>query len=455
MRFLSRLALLLVFALPIAAHASETRAEHAANEYAQQELSSSPRLQNLPDYSLKPADLTKAQHLDSVLNVYVFVGQIWDVVAFMLLLWLGVVAWMRGRALAAGAGLRARQKPTMALWVEGFTFGLLFVAIFMLLELPLQIYGHHISMSYGFSIQHWPSWLGDKLKTLVIEGIITSLLFLLLHWVIRKFPRSYWIVFWVVLAPIVVFMLYLAPIVVDPLFNKFEPLAKTQPQLVQRLSQVVARGNMNIPPERMFLMKASAKTTTLNAYVSGFGGSKRLVLWDTSLDKLTPDQILLVFGHESGHYVLHHILEGTAMAFFGLFIGFFIAFHTLQGLLKRFGARWRISSQDDWGALVVLMFVVTVLSTLGAPIVNTFSRHIEHEADIYGQEAVHGIVADPQDTTRTAMNVLGESYLEAPNPYPFFVVWQYNHPSTSYRAAFGKAYDPWALGMEPKYFKKQ
>ena len=94
---------------------------------------------------------------------------------------------------------------------------------------------------------------------------------------------------------------------IDPLFNKFEPLQKTNPELVARLEQVVEKGHMNIPPERMYLMKASEKVSTMNAYVTGFGNSKRVVVWDTSLQKGTPDEVLFIFGHESGHYVLNHI----------------------------------------------------------------------------------------------------------------------------------------------------
>jgi STE24 endopeptidase len=211
---------------------------------------------------------------------------------------------------------------------------------------------------------------------------------------------------------------------------------------------------MNIPPERMFLMKASAKTTTMNAYVTGFGNSKRVVVWDTSLAKGTPDEILFIFGHESGHYVLGHILRGIIMTFLGLFAGLYLAFFLVRWAIAYFGRQWRIPSQADWGALVVLLLVFTIFNTLAEPVTESLTRMQEHAADVYGQEAIHGIVADPQTTAKNTFNVLGDSSLEDPNPNPFVEFWVYNHPAVGRRAAFGKAYDPWAPGMEPKYFKK-
>jgi STE24 endopeptidase len=103
----------------------------------------------------------------------------------------------------------------------------------------------------------------------------------------------------------------------EPIFNKFEPLSKDNAALVTDLEKVVARTGTNIPPERMFLMKASLKTNGLNAYVSGLGATKRIVVWDTTAGRIPDDEVLFIFGHESGHYVLHHIpkiLAGTAFS---------------------------------------------------------------------------------------------------------------------------------------------
>jgi STE24 endopeptidase len=453
---LYRLALALCLVLPVVLSGCdrETPAEHAANVYAAQEMAAAPVHGNLPDYSLPPDKLAKAQHLSSIETTLHCMGVVWGIAQIALLLWLGVVAWMRDRAVAVGDRLRAKGQPVGAKWLEGFLFALLFLAATLVLNLPLRLYGHHLSVAYGFSIQGWPGWLGDLGKGFAIEWVEMGMTFMLLFLLIRHFPRRWWLVFWAVLAPIILFMTYLQPLLIDPLFNTFEPLAKTQPQLVEQLQKVVARGHMDIPPDRMFLMKASAKTTQMNAYVTGFGGSKRLVLWDTMLTKATPDEVLMVFGHESGHYVLGHVTRGILETLFGLFAVIYIGCRLLGWSLRRFGTRWRIPAQSDWGAMAILLLILAVFSAISEPVINTLSRQVEHAADVYGQEAIHGIVADPQAAAQGLDQVLGENSLADPNPSPWVEFWLYNHPAIGRRAAFARVYDPWTPGMEPKYFKK-
>jgi STE24 endopeptidase len=179
-----------------------------------------------------------------------------------------------------------------------------------------------------------------------------------------------------------------------------------------------------------------------------------MVVWDTLLDKATPDEVLFIFGHESGHYVLGHIIIGVAAGIVGLFFAFYIGFRFVRWALARFGTRWRIPSQDDWGALAILLLAFSILSAIAEPIDNGISRSIEHAADVYGQEAIHGIVANPQRVGKEAMAVLGENYLEEPNTPPWVEFWLDNHPSTGRRAAFAAHYDPWAPNANPKYFNK-
>ncbi|MEO7030587.1 MAG: M48 family metallopeptidase [Acidobacteriaceae bacterium] len=441
---LRKLALLFCLALPVCATASETPTEHAANVAAAEEMAAAPVHGNLPDYSLPPDELAKAQHLSAVHVNWHFAKVVWSIVQLALLLWLGVIAWMRDAAVRT-----SRNR-----WGQGFIFLLLFVIAGFILNLPLDLYKQHLFLQYGLSVQSWASWFGDQAKTLLLTWILGGLLVMLLFRIIRKFPRNWWLVFWAISIPIVLIGIFATPYVIDPLFNKFEPLQATNPALVERLEKVVARGNMNIPPERMFLMKASAKVTTMNAYVTGFGASKRVVVWDTSLQKGTPDEVLFIFGHESGHYVLNHIVTGILFAELTLLVLFYLAYLFMQWTIQRFGARWRIPSQQDWGALAVLALAFSIFSAVLEPVQNTFSRSQEHAADVYGQEAIHGIVADPQKAAQGAFQVLGETSFDEPNEPPFVEFWTDTHPAIGRRAAFAAHYDPWASGAEPKYFKK-
>src|SRR5208282_1806750 len=132
---------------------------------------------------------------------------------------------------------------------------------------------------------------------------------LFLYAVIRRSPRRWWLYFWLATLPMIAVVMYLEPMIIEPMFYRFEPLSATHPALVDQLEGLVARAGLSIPRDRMFEMKASEKLNSLNAYISGFGGSKRVVVWDTTLQKLTTPETLFVFGHEMGHYVLGHIRD--------------------------------------------------------------------------------------------------------------------------------------------------
>jgi Zn-dependent protease with chaperone function len=440
-RSLLALSLLLPFALT--AHASETPAEHAANVYAQQELDAAPVHGNIPDYTLSPADLAKAQHLSTIHTTLHFVEEAWGIVSLLLLLVFGVIGWMQRTALKA-SGNR---------WAQGYLFLLLFFIANNLLSLPFDLYSQSLSRQYGLSVQSWASWFGDLGKSFLISWIVGGLLVMLLFWIIRKFPKRWWLLFWGFSIPIILFGIFVSPYV-EPLFNKYEPLQKSNPALVARLEEVVAKTHMDIPPERMFLMKASEKTTTLNADVEGFGHSKRVVVWDTTIAKATPDEIAGIFGHESGHYALGHIEQLVLFLIGTTLVTLFLGYHFIQWAIAKFGVRWGIPAQSDWAALAVLLLAFSIFGLLTEPIQNSFIRMHEHDADVYGQEIIHGLVANPQETMQHAFTVLGTVSFADPNPSQLFEFWTYSHPSIGRRAAFSKAYDPWAPGMEPKYFKK-
>jgi Zn-dependent protease with chaperone function len=443
---LRRFALLLCLLLPFAliGCASETPAEHVANVYAQQELDAAPVHGNLPDYSLSPADLAKAQHLSTIRVTMHFVEEAWGIISLVLLLFLGVIGWMRDVAV----------KISRFRWIQGFTFLFLYLLIGTLVSLPLDLYTQHLQLEYGLSVQNWGSWFGDQAKGFGIAWLIGGLMVMVLFWIIRRAPRTWWLIFWGFAIPMVLLGIVITPWVIEPLFDKYEPLAKTNPALVARLEQVVAKTHMDIPPERMFMMKASEKVTTLNADVEGFGPSKRVVVWDTSIAKATPDQIVGIFGHESGHYALGHIEQLVFFLIGTLLVELFLGYLFVQWAIAKFGARWGVPAQTDWAALAVLLLAFSIFSLLTEPIQSSFVRMHEHDADVYGQEVVHGLVADPQATMQSAFDLLGKLSYADPNPSQFYEFWTYSHPSIGRRAAFAKVYDPWAPGVDPKYFKK-
>ena len=392
-------------------------------------------------YTLPAEKAALAKELFKARTTLYVVGTGWSMLQLVLLLTLRVPARMRD----------AVERLTRNRWGQGFAFVFLLLLLITLLDAPLRVYGHHVGLAFGLSVQGWGSWLLDQAKSFLLTWLVAGLLVMILFWVVARSPRQWWFWFWIPTIASVLFGVFLSPILVDPLFNKFEPLEQRDPALVVKLEKVAARSGVTLPPDRMFYMRASRKVTSLNAYVTGFGPSKRLVLWDTTIAAATPDELAGIFGHELGHYALHHIVEGILFSAVLLLLGFYLGQQMAQGLLRRFGTRWGVRSQNDWAFLVVLALVLQVLAFLSEPIDNAFSRSIEHAADVYGQEAIHGVVSDPQLSTRQGFQRLGETSLVDAAPHPMVDFWTSSHPSIRDRAAFAAAYNPWQSGLHPKY----
>jgi STE24 endopeptidase len=394
-------------------------------------------------YTLSPDQLERARSLYHWRTALDFGSTLWG-----LLVLLAVLNFRWAAGLGAWA-VSVTHKP----WLQGLCFAPAILVLLSLLHLPLAVLGHHISLSYGQSVQGWGSWLIDWSKAVMLNLLSGTVVLGVLFALIRNSAR-WWLWLWLASLPMQLLVVFVLPLVIDPLFNHFEPLAQTQPALVQQLERVVARTGVSIPPSRMFLMKASEKYTSSNAYVTGFGSSRRVVVWDNTIKSSPPDETLMVFGHELGHYVLHHIERGLAMgAAISLFF-LWIGSHLARLLVRRYGARWHIVSLEDWAATAVLLLVLAILSFVAEPIGNSISRRMEHEADVFGSEVVHGIVADPQKVDAESFQRLGEQSLEYPYPSAFVVFWTYTHPPIAEREAFAASYDPWQPGGHPRYFSK-
>jgi STE24 endopeptidase len=398
-------------------------------------------------YSLPPDKLEKARTLNKIRLTLDITDSVWGLV----FLW-----WLLASRTAAGLEHWAERR-TRHRWVQGFLFFLVFLVMSTLASLPFDMIGHAVSRHYGISVQGWAGWFGDQGKGLGLStfGVWVLLLF---NWIVRRWPRRYWFGIWLVALPLMVLVVISSPLI-EPLFNQYEPLQKNHPALVAELEKVARRTGTNIPPDRMFLMKASLKSNGLNAYVSGMGPTKRIVVWDTTAGRVPDDEVMFVFGHESGHYVLHHIVKGLTFTAVSFFLIFWACARLADWLVCRYSARWGIEPQPGVAPLatrtgfLVLLLMFSVVSFVLEPAGNTMSRYFEHQADVYGQEAIHGLVADPQKTAVSGFNHLGEAWLEDPDPNPFIEFWLYSHPSVQNRAKFAQHYNPWANGGRGEFFK--
>jgi STE24 endopeptidase len=446
MRFASPLLLLLGWVLILAAlPLSAQSAPPAGNSPVSTAAAPNPpsRANATQAYTLSADKLARAIALTRIRNILDIAGSVWGIVFLWLLLalrgWAGIEAWAQ------------RRSPRR--WIQGVYFFFAFFILTWLAALPLAMIGHHFERSYQISVEGWGAWFADGLKALALILVLGTLVLLLFHWIVRKWPRHYWFGAWLVTLPLLVLLLFVEPLV-EPLFDQYEPLSRNHAELVQEIQKVVARTGTDIPPARMFLMKASEKTNGLNAYVTGLGATKRIVVWDNTAGRIPDDEILFIFAHETGHYVLNHIPKAIAGYAVGLFFVYWGCSAFAAWLIRQRGARWGAPDLVARTGFVVLIFAVSIAAFLLEPAGNAFSRHFEHQADVYGQEAIHGIVPDPQRTAVAAFNDLGRAWLEDPNPNPIFEFWLNTHPSTQARANFALHYNPWANNGHGKYFSK-
>lgn len=372
-----------------------------------------------------------------------FLSAFLDIGLLLLALYTGFAAKVRDLAVHSGDNR----------FVQGLVFIPLFLLTLDVLELPLRVYWHSLSLRYEQSVQRWGSWFWDWTKEELIGILFLTILLQILFWVIRRSPRRWWFYFWLAALPILLFIFYISPWFISPLFYKFEPLELQHPKLVASIEQVAHRAGLDIPPNRVFLMHASAKTNQINAYVTGFGASKRVVVWDTTIQKTTPDETLFIFGHEAGHYVLAHVRNGVIFFAAVFFVALYVSYRGLHWLLNRWGTTWKLYGPQDWASLAVFLLILQVLMFLFSPVSNGFSRWQEHEADIYGLEVIHGIVPNSSEVAARAFQKLGEIDLADPNPPPFITFWLYSHPPLADRLVFAHSYDPWSRGEAPKFVK--
>ena len=394
-------------------------------------------------YTLSREKYEKAVAYSRAEYTLYFVSFFYGVAVLLILLRAGVPAKFRDIAESAS------DKRLAQLLV----FVPLLILTLDILDLPARIYGHSLSVRYEQSIQGWGSWFWDWTKAELLGVFFSVILAGILFGVMRRSPRRWWFYFWLATLPIVLFLIFISPWFIDPLFYKFEPLDAKHADLVTAIEKVVHRAGMDIPRERMFLMDASQKTRQLNAYVTGFGASKRVVVWDNTIADMTTDETLFVFAHEMGHYVLGHIRDGFLFFAVVLLLAFYLAFRGLHGALDRWGTAWRIHTTEDWASLAVMLLILSVFLFFASPVINGFTRMQEHNADVYGLEVIHGIVPDSAETAAHAFQVMGEVDLSDPNPPAFVTFWLYSHPPVADRLVFARTYDPWAKHEPPKYVK--
>jgi Zn-dependent protease with chaperone function len=366
-------------------------------------------------------------------NVLWAVGELWGLLVPALLLFTGFSARMRDVARKVGR--------------NGFftvaVYSLLFVLVTFVLDLPLAWYAGFVrEHAYGLSSQTAAKWWTDALKGLAIAGLFGALTLWFPYLLLRRSPSRWWLYTGLAAVPLLVVLLFVTPIWIEPLFNHFGPMKdKTLEGKILALA-----GRAGIEGGRVYEVDKSVDTNTVNAYVTGLGGTKRIVLWDTILARLDAPEVLFVMGHEMGHYVLGHTFQlialGSALTLFGLWV-----IHlTAGGMIERFGDRFGFHELSDVASAPLLLLLFSLVAFALSPVVLAVGRHVEHEADRFGLE----ITRDNHDCA-TAFAKLQQQNLAVPRPGLLYKLWRSDHPPLGERIDFCNGYRPWETGQPLRY----
>jgi Zn-dependent protease with chaperone function len=363
------------------------------------------------------------------------VGFVWGIAVPAAIFASGLSAWM--------AALARRRFKTLFLVTA--LYALLYTAVAFVLGLPFDWYETFMRPhAYGLSSQTSAKWIADALVSLSLVAGVTAALLWVPCLLVSRAPRRWWLWLSLLSVPFLCFLTVIEPVWVAPLYNHFGPMKNTS--LESQILGLAERAG--IEGGRVFEVDKSVDTKTVNAYVNGLGATKRIVLWDTLLAKLDPDEVLAVMAHEMGHYVLDHVLLYIPVFFLGILVTLYAVHRTAPPILRRFGARAHVESLRDVASFPLVLVLVQLYGFVVAPLGCAFSRHLEHEADRFALE-----ITRDNHAMASAFVKLQSSNLSNPWPASWLVWLRYTHPPLGERIDFANHYRPWDSGVPLRYAK--
>jgi STE24 endopeptidase len=307
-------------------------------------------------------------------------------------------------------------------WVRVLVAVLVLALIGRLVTLPFAIVGHHRSLDYGLTTQGWSPWAVDQVKSLLLSVVIGGLTVVVLVGCARRWSAAWPAVAGAVLGALVMLGSFVYPVLVEPAFNHFTSLPDGP--LRTQIFRLATTEHVRL--DDVLVADASRRTTTLNAYVSGYGSTRRVVLYDTVLRDLPRRQILAVVAHELTHARHDDVLVGSVLAALGTLGGVGLLGLSLQVVRRRPG------TLGDPTAVPLLLALLAVGTLLSSPVNNGLSRLIETRADVGGLEATRDPAAFVTMQKELALHSLSD------DPPAWSQFWFGSHPTTLERIAIAR-----------------
>jgi STE24 endopeptidase len=358
--------------------------------------------------SLGPAALQKA-HDYTVGKEWML---LWALVVAAVVTWLIVRSGILDR-IEAKLGEKRRN-------LRAFLVALVYFIVSTILTLPWAIYADWWrEKSYGRTSQPFGDWLMQLGIATLVSSLVTALFFTGVYCLMRRTGRRWWLWSGGLTAVLLAFVMLLAPVLIEPLFNKYEPVPPGQ----VRDAVVEMAQRAGIPPSKVYMYNGSRQSNNFTANAGGVGSTARVAISDVAFKNASLDEVRAVTGHEIGHYVLKHSWWSILFYSIAAIVLFWIADRTFPWFARRFGSS---AVLDEPRGIPVLMFMVSLFGLLSLPILNTFSRTLESQADAYSLRT-----ENRPDALSTALVKTAEYRYPRPNRIEEIIF--YDHPSVEAR----------------------
>ncbi len=307
------------------------------------------------------------------------------------------------------------------------TSGVIFFMVIIygetLISMPFSLYNtFSIEKRFEFTNQTLGLWLKDFIKSLILNTLLLGFLLYVLLWFIRVLPDFWWLAGWVFMLLFSIFLLYISPYVIEPLFNKFKPMEDIS--LEGKIKETLARVGLKI--NRVFSMDASKRSSHSNAYFTGIGHVKRIVLFDTLLANHGDDEIIAILAHEAGHWKKKHILKMLVLSQTIGLIGFYLAHKLTAGDLL--AEVFMLDIPTTHAKLLLAIFIGTLALFPIKPLMAYISRLHEIEADNFALQ-----LTEAPGPMANALIKLGKDNLANLHPHPLYAAVYYSHPPMAQR----------------------
>lgn len=309
------------------------------------------------------------------------------------------------------------QRAIYLIWLSLFAFAATF---------PLSYISYSLSKTYNISTQSFASWMKDELIDFWINYGMMLVIISVLYWLIKKSQKRWWFYAWLLTIPFTLFLMFLQPVIIDPLYNDFYPLKNKE--LETEILSLAKKAK--IPTDHVYEVNMAEKTNALNAYVTGIGANSRIVLWDTTLNRLNNEQILFIMAHEMAHYVEKHLYIGIAGYLLLSLLGLYLTHRVMGWAISRWGNELKVKGISDIRSFPLLLMILSMFMFAASPFSNLVSRYQENRADQYAIEMMNN-----PEAAITSFQELTRSGLSQVNPPLLVKIFRYGHPTMLERIA--------------------